>query len=201
VTLSAGALAALSPVILAVAAGVRARFGAPILFRQERPGLLGQSFTILKFRTMTDCRDPVSGHLLPDGERMTRFGDMLRRRSLDELPELINVLRGDMSLVGPRPLLVEYLPRYSTEEMRRHDVPPGITGWAQVNGRNDATWPEKFGYDVWFVDNRSLRLYLGVLARTVAVVIRGNGISQPGRATGDKFMGNPAPTASSERPS
>jgi lipopolysaccharide/colanic/teichoic acid biosynthesis glycosyltransferase len=168
---------------------VRARVGAPIVFRQTRPGLHEELFTLLKFRTMTDARDP-SGHPLPDDRRLTSLGRFLRRTSLDELPELWNVLRGDMSLVGPRPLLMEYLPRYDDRQRRRHDVRPGITGWTQVNGRNALTWDQKFELDIWYVDHRSLWLDLKILVRTVVAVITGRGVSQPGTATMEKFLGS-----------
>jgi sugar transferase EpsL len=159
-----------------------------VLFLQERPGLHGKSFTILKFRSMLDATD-VDRVPLPDALRITRVGRFLRRTSLDELPELVNVLRGEMSLVGPRPLLTEYLPRYSDEQMRRHAVRPGITGWSQVNGRNALTWDEKFALDVWYVDHRSMRLDLQILRKTVGNVVKGEGISHPGVATMEPFRG------------
>ncbi len=165
------------------------RLGRPVLFRQERPGLHGRPFTLVKFRTMRDARD-ASGALLPDAERLTRFGRFLRATSLDELPELWNVLKGEMSLVGPRPLLVDYLTRYSPEQARRHEVPPGITGWAQIHGRNALGWPERFALDVWYVDNRSLRLDLAILARTFLQIVRREGISAEGHATMPPFEGN-----------
>jgi sugar transferase EpsL len=183
------ALVVLSPLLAVLAVLVRLRMGAPVLFRQPRPGLHGQIFEILKFRTMTDARD-AWGELLPDADRLTGFGRFLRRSSLDELPELVNVLRGEMSLVGPRPLRVEYLPLYSPEQARRHDVRPGITGWAQVNGRNAVSWSEKFELDVWYVDHRSLRLDLKILWATVAEVVGGRGISAEGHATMELFTGN-----------
>ena len=160
------ALIILSPVLAFLALLVRARLGPPILFRQQRPGLYGRPFTLYKFRSMTDARDE-QGNLLPDGERLTRFGKWLRSTSLDELPELFNVLKGHMSLVGPRPLLMEYLPLYTPEQARRHEVKPGITGWAQVNGRNAISWEEKFKLDVWYVDHVSFWLDLKILALTV----------------------------------
>lgn len=163
--------------------------GLPVLFRQRRPGLHGKPFTTYKFRTMTDARD-VQGNALPDKERLTSLGRFLRSTSLDELPELFNVLRGEMSLVGPRPLVIQYLSRYSTEQARRHDVLPGITGWAQVHGRNALTWVEKFRFDVWYVDHRSLSLDLQIFGLTVICVLAGKGISQPGQATMEEFMGN-----------
>jgi sugar transferase EpsL len=181
-------LVLLSPVLIVVAALVRVAMGRPILFRQQRPGLRGQPFTILKFRTMIAAADS-DGTPLPDATRITRVGRFLRRTSLDELPELVNVLRGEMSLVGPRPLLTEYLPLYTEEQMRRHAVRPGITGWSQVNGRNALTWFEKFALDVWYVDNRSLRLDLRILWTTVGNVVRGEGIAHPGVATMEPFRG------------
>jgi lipopolysaccharide/colanic/teichoic acid biosynthesis glycosyltransferase len=171
-----------------VALVVRVKLGAPVIFRQQRPGLHGRPFVICKFRTMTDKRK-ASGRLLPDAERLTRFGRFLRSTSLDELPELWNVLKGEMSLVGPRPLLMEYLPLYNAEQRRRHDALPGITGWAQVNGRNAATWPQKFAADVWYVNNQSLWLDLKIIALTFVTVLRREGINQPVRATGDRFRG------------
>ena len=160
--------------------------GSPVLFRQERPGLGGRSFTLLKFRTMLEARGEP-GVLRPDGERLTPLGIRLRASSFDELPELWNVVRGDMSLVGPRPLLVKYLPRYSPEQARRHDVRPGITGWAQVNGRNELTWEQKFEMDVWYVENLSIRLDLGILRRTIAAVFSGRGVTADGHATTPEF--------------
>jgi len=163
--------------------------GSPILFRQNRPGLRGKPFAILKFRTMTNARD-AQGNLLPDAQRLTLLGRDLRSTSLDELPELLNVLRGDMSLVGPRPLLMEYLPRYTPEQARRHEVKPGITGWAQVNGRNAISWEEKFKLDVWYVDHCSLWLDLKILALTVIQVFQRNGINATGHATMPVFEGS-----------
>jgi len=188
----AGALigiVALSPVFAAVAAAVRLGLGSPVFFRQQRPGLYGKPFTLVKFRTMTD-KHSANGQLLPDAERITSLGRFLRRTSLDELPELWNVLMGDLSLVGPRPLLMQYLDRYTPFQMRRHEVRPGITGWAQVNGRNAITWKEKFDMDVWYVDNRSLTLDFRIVIMTLGQVIRGKGVSQDGRATVDEFMGS-----------
>jgi lipopolysaccharide/colanic/teichoic acid biosynthesis glycosyltransferase len=167
---------------------VRRKLGSPVLFTQVRPGLHGQPFRMVKFRTMTDARD-ASGVLLPDAQRLTSFGRFLRASSLDELPELWNVLRGDMSLVGPRPLLMEYLPLYSPEQNRRHEVRPGITGWAQVNGRNSISWDEKFAMDVWYVGHRSLWLDLYILWFTVYKVIVRDGISAVGDATMPPFTG------------
>ena len=185
---SLAALLLLWPVLLVLAVLVRVKLGPPALFRQQRPGLHGRPFTMLKFRTMTDARD-TEGNLLPDGERLSSFGRSLRSTSLDELPELINVLAGDMSLVGPRPLLMRYLDRYTPEQMRRHEVRPGITGWAQVNGRNAITWDQKFALDVWYVDHHSLRLDLHILWLTVRNVLRREGISQAGEATMEEFLG------------
>ncbi|MFO7585042.1 MAG: sugar transferase [Anaerolineales bacterium] len=182
-------LALLSPLLLLLALLVRVFHGAPVLFEQTRPGYKGTLFRIYKFRTMTDAR-AVDGSLLPDAERLTRFGRFLRATSLDELPELFNILRGEMSLVGPRPLLVQYLERYSPEQMRRHDVLPGITGWAQVNGRNALTWEAKFALDVWYVDNWSFWLDVKIILLTVWKVFKREGISQPGHATAEEFMGS-----------
>ncbi len=176
------------PVMLVVAVAVRLKMGRPVVFRQSRPGLRGEPFELLKFRTMTSGVD-ADGVPLPDRERLTPFGERLRRWSLDELPGLLNVFRGEMSLVGPRPLLTEYLDRYSPEQARRHEVKPGITGWAQVNGRNALTWEEKFELDVWYVDNMNLWLDLKILAMTVLKVLTGEGISQAGQATMKKFKG------------
>jgi lipopolysaccharide/colanic/teichoic acid biosynthesis glycosyltransferase len=186
---SAAALALLSPLIAATALAVAVGLGRPVLFRQVRPGLGGRPFGLVKFRTMTDARSP-DGALLSDAERMTPLGRWLRRSSLDELPQLWNVLRGDMSLVGPRPLLMQYLPLYSTEQARRHEVRPGITGWAQVRGRNGLPWADRFALDVWYVDHRSLLLDLRILAMTVASVLRREGIAQRGHATVEYFRGN-----------
>jgi lipopolysaccharide/colanic/teichoic acid biosynthesis glycosyltransferase len=185
------ALLLLSPVALTVAYLVRTRLGSPVLFVQERPGLHGESFRMYKFRTMTDARD-AAGSLLPDSERLTGFGRWLRASSLDELPELINVLRGEMSLVGPRPLLMEYLPLYSPEQARRHEVRPGITGWAQINGRNAISWDEKFALDAWYVEHQSLWLDIRILALTVWRVLRREGISATGEATMPRFTGSGA---------
>ncbi len=168
---------------------VRSKLGAPALFRQARPGLGGKPFTLVKFRSMTDARDG-SGALLPDSERLTRFGRLLRATSLDELPELWNVLKGEMSLVGPRPLLTSYLPLYSVEQARRHDVLPGVTGWAQIKGRNALSWEEKFALDVWYVDHWSLGLDVKILALTVAKVLRRDGVSADGHATMPPFTGS-----------
>jgi lipopolysaccharide/colanic/teichoic acid biosynthesis glycosyltransferase len=167
---------------------VRMKLGSPIFFRQVRPGLHGRPFKMLKFRTMTDARDP-SGALLPDSERLTAFGHWLRATSLDELPEFWNVLCGDMSLVGPRPLLMEYLPLYNSQQARRHEMRPGITGWAQVNGRNTISWDQKFALDVWYVENRTLLLDMKILWLTIKKVISRDGISAKGEATMPKFQG------------
>lgn len=175
--------------LLILAGLVRIKLGSPVFFRQVRPGLHGQPFIMLKFRTMTDAKGP-DGQLLPDAKRLTPFGRFLRSTSLDELPELWNVLKGDMSLVGPRPLLMEYLPLYTQDQARRHEVRPGITGWAQVNGRNALTWEERFKLDVWYVDNRSLFLDLRILWMTIHKVLRREDISAEGEATMSKFEGN-----------
>ncbi|MDG5499205.1 sugar transferase [Marinobacter sp. BGYM27] len=179
----------LGPVIAIVAIQVRRKLGPPVLFFQIRPGVKGEPFSMIKFRTMKGAADE-RGNLLPDAERMTSFGQLLRSSSLDELPELWNVLKGDMSLVGPRPLLMEYLPLYSEEQYRRHDVRPGVTGWAQVNGRNAISWEEKFKLDVWYVDNHSFWLDLKILLLTVRKVLVRDGISAEGEATMAKFTGN-----------
>jgi sugar transferase EpsL len=186
-----GALLVLAPVLAATAVAVRRSMGAPVLFRQERPGLAGAPFTLLKFRSMRDARDN-RGRLLPDAERLTGVGRFLRATSLDELPQLWNVVRGDLSLVGPRPLLMQYIERYSPEQARRHDVKPGITGWAQVNGRNAVSWDEKFALDVWYVDHWSLWLDLKILALTAFKVVRRDGIAQQGHVTMPEFMGSAA---------
>ena len=185
---SAVGLLVLSPLLLALWVLVRSRLGNPVLFSQERPGLHGKPFTVHKLRTMTDQRD-ASGDLLPDEQRLTGLGRFLRASSLDELPELWNVLRGDMSLVGPRPLRMDYLPLYSAEQARRHEVRPGITGWAQINGRNTADWAERLRMDVWYVDNRSIWLDLKILFLTVWKVVRREGISAEGHATMPPFRG------------
>ena len=188
VCVSASTFVVLTPLMAVVAALVRARLGPPVLFRQVRPGLRGRPFTLLKFRTMTERRDS-SGSPLPDAERLVPFGRLLRRTSLDELPELWNVLKGDMSLVGPRPLLMEYLPLYSAEQARRHDVRPGLTGWAHIHGRNAVAWPERLSLDVWYVDHLSFWLDLRILAATVVAVLRRKGISASDHATMPKFTG------------
>ena len=186
--LAGAGLLLLSPVLVVSAVAVRAKLGSPVLFRHPRAGKDGRTFVMYKFRTMTDARD-ADGKPLPDEARMTPTGTFLRRFSLDELPQLLNVLKGDMSLVGPRPLLPEYVPLYSPEQRRRLDVLPGITGWAQVNGRNALSWEQKFALDAWYVDNRSLALDVRILFRTVASVITGRGVSQDGCATMPRFEG------------
>lgn len=185
----AASLPVVIPIMLTIAMLVRIKLGTPVIFSQERPGIDGKSFRLIKFRTMTDKRDP-SGSLLPDAARLTPFGRLLRSTSLDELPELWNVMKGEMSLVGPRPLLMEYMPLYSDEQARRHQVRPGITGWAQVNGRNALTWDEKFALDVWYVDNRSLALDVRILLMTLRKVLTRDGISASGEATMPKFTGS-----------
>ena len=186
---AAPAMVLLAPLFGLLALLVRVRLGAPFFFRQQRPGLAGRPFTILKFRTMTDAQD-AQGILLPDAARLPSFGRFLRSTSLDELPELWNVLRGDMSLVGPRPLLMQYLQRYSPEQARRHEVRPGITGWAQINGRNALSWEQKFALDVWYVDHMSFWLDVKIIALTVWKILKREGISQPGQATAEEFMGS-----------
>lgn len=183
------ALVLFFPVILVVAVAVRVFLGSPVCFRQRRPGLNGEIFEILKFRSMTDQRDP-SGALLPDEQRLTTFGRFLRSTSLDELPGLLNVLRGEMSLVGPRPLLVEYLPLYSPRQARRHEVKPGVTGWASIMGRNAINWQDRLEYDVWYVENRSFWLDLKILAMTIPAVLSRRGVTPAGRATAEKFGGD-----------
>lgn len=182
-------LVVLSPLIFLIACVVVVQMGSPFFFRQERPGLNGKPFQMIKIRTMRDARD-ANGELLSDGERITWLGRLLRATSLDELPELWNVLKGDMSLVGPRPLLMEYLPLYTPEQARRHEVRPGITGWAQINGRNALSWEEKFALDVWYVDNQSLWLDLKILFLTIVKVFRREGISADGEATMPRFTGS-----------
>lgn len=179
------------PLLAVLAVLVRIKLGCPVLFRQRRPGRNGACFEIAKFRTMTDARDE-KGTLLPDAVRLTTFGRWLRSTSLDELPELLNVLKGEMSLVGPRPLLIQYLGRYTKEQARRHEVPPGLTGWAQINGRNAISWEQKFALDVWYVDHRSLALDVRILALTLLKVIRRDGISAAGDATMPEFKGSGA---------
>ena len=191
ILLTLPALAISLPVMIMVSLLIRMSMGKPIFFRQIRPGLNSKAFSIYKFRTMTDERDK-EGNLLPDTNRLSSLGKILRSTSLDELPELFNVLKGEMSLVGPRPLLMQYLDRYTLEQARRHEMKPGITGWAQVNGRNAITWKQKFEYDVWYVNNRSLQLDLKIIALTIWKILKREGISQPGHATAEEF--NPQTT-------
>ncbi|MEA3467612.1 MAG: sugar transferase [Thermodesulfobacteriota bacterium] len=189
VLLTSFGLVILGPIIILVVFFVRIKLGSPVLFVQDRPGLHGKPFRIYKFRTMTDEKDPA-GDLLPDANRLIPFGRFLRSTSLDELPELFNVLKGDMSLVGPRPLLMEYLDRYTPEQARRHEVRPGITGWAQVNGRNAISWEDKFELDVWYVENRSLWLDVKIFSMTVWKTVKREDICEEGQATMSKFMGS-----------
>lgn len=182
------ALILLSPIFLLLWIFVRMKLGSPALFRQQRPGLHGRPFTLFKFRTMTDAKDS-SGNFLPDADRLTSFGKSMRTSSLDEIPELLNVLRGEMSLVGPRPLLMKYLGLYTPEQMRRHNVRPGITGWAQVNGRNALGWEDKFALDIWYVDHHTLWLDLKIIGLTIWKILKRDGISQPGEATAQEFTG------------
>lgn len=177
-----------APFLIVIGILVHSKIGSPVFFMQVRPGKFSKQFTIYKFRTMTEDRDE-SGKLLSDKKRLTRLGQFFRKTSIDELPELFNVIKGNMSIVGPRPLLPEYLDRYSNEQARRHEVKPGITGWAQVNGRNAITWEKKFQYDVWYVDNLSLWLDIKIMFMTVKKVLKGEGISQTGQATMEKFKG------------
>jgi lipopolysaccharide/colanic/teichoic acid biosynthesis glycosyltransferase len=193
VVLTSISLVLILPVMAIIAALVRIYLGSPVIFKQVRPGFRGRPFPIYKFRTMTDARD-AQGELLPDAERLTALGRFLRTTSLDELPELLNVLRGEMSLVGPRPLLMQYLERYSPQQARRHDVLPGITGWAQINGRNILTWEDKFNLDVWYVDHWSFWLDVKILALTLWKVLKREGINPPGQETMDEFMGSSQPT-------
>ena len=186
---SASALVVLSPVLAITAYKVKKELGSPVLFRQTRPGLHGKPFEMIKFRTMKDVSDK-EGNALPDSERLTEFGKKLRASSLDELPELWNVLKGDMSLVGPRPLLMEYLPLYSAEQAKRHNVRPGVTGYAQVNGRNSLSWEDKFKLDTWYVEHQSFLLDMKILLKTVKKVIIKDGISADGEATMTKFTGS-----------
>jgi sugar transferase EpsL len=190
VVLASCSLVILGPVFFLLILFVRLFVGSPVFFLQRRPGLYGTPFLLIKFRTMTDTRN-AQGYLLPDAERLTSLGRFLRSTSLDELPELWNVLKGDMSLVGPRPLLMQYLARYTPAQIRRHDVKPGITGWAQVNGRNALTWEEKFALDIWYVDNHSLWLDVKILILTIWKTLRRDGINQPGQPTAQEFMGSP----------
>lgn len=188
VIISAVTLLLLSPVLLITALLVRVKLGSPVIFKQERPGLNGKIFKMYKFRTMTDERGS-EGKLLPDEQRLTHFGNVLRSTSLDELPELWNILKGDMSLIGPRPLLVKYLPLYSERQSHRHDVRPGITGYAQVHGRNKLDWPERFEMDVYYAENLSFKMDLKIVADTVGVVLRRDGISSDTSATMEEFRG------------
>lgn len=188
VTISAVTLLLLSPVLLITALLVRVKLGSPVIFKQERPGLNGKIFKMYKFRTMTDGRDS-EGDLLPDEQRLTHFGKVLRSTSLDELPELWNILKGDMSLIGPRPLLVKYLPLYSERQSHRHDVRPGITGYAQVHGRNKVDWPERLEMDVYYTENLSFKMDLRIIADTVGVVLKRDGISSDTSATMEEFRG------------
>lgn len=182
-------LVMLLPLFILITIFIATNMGTPIFFRQKRPGLHGKPFEMIKFRTMNNVAD-AHGGTLPDSERLTRLGYFLRASSLDELPELLNVLKGEMSLVGPRPLLMEYLPLYSPEQVRRHEVRPGVTGWAQINGRNAISWDEKFALDIWYVDNRTLWLDLKIIWLTISKVIKRDGISAAGEATMSKFTGN-----------
>lgn len=190
-TFALGAILAFSPLFLVLPVLIRKQMGSPVVFTQERPGLHGKIFRIYKFRTMTDARD-AEGNLLPDAERLTPLGKVMRKLSLDELPQLFNVLKGELSLVGPRPLLVKYLPLYSPEQARRHEVMPGITGWAQVNGRNAISWEERFKLDVWYVDHWSLGLDLKILALTVLKVVKRSDVSAEGHVTMPEFTGKEA---------
>jgi len=182
-------LIVLSPLLIVLSLFIRLLLGAPVLFAQKRPGLRGREFTFLKFRTMSDARE-ANGELLPDEDRITLLGNFLRKTSLDELPSLFNVLKGDMSLVGPRPLLVEYLELYSIEQARRHDVKPGVTGWAQINGRNSISWEDKFKLDVWYIDNQSFMLDIKIIFLTIWKVIKREGISSDNHATMEVFRGS-----------
>ncbi|MFY9387379.1 MAG: sugar transferase [Smithellaceae bacterium] len=186
--LTVPALIILSPLLIVLGFLVRLKLGSPVLFRQMRPGLNEKPFVMLKFRTMSDARDE-HGELLPDAQRLTRFGVFLRKSSIDELPEIINVLKGDMSLVGPRPLLMQYLDRYTPEQARRHEVKPGITGWAQIHGRNALTWEEKFKLDVWYVDNWGIWLDIKIIIITLWKVLKREGINHPGMTTMSEFKG------------
>jgi len=192
-------LIVLSPVLLIVAAMVRLRLGSPVFFRHQRPGLHGRPFELIKFRTMTDVLD-ADGKLLPDSERLPAFGKFLRSTSMDELPELLCVLKGDMSVVGPRPLMMKYLPRYTPEQARRHEVKPGITGWSQVNGRNASSWERKLELDTWYADHWSLWLDLKILVKTPISILKREGITEPGEATASEFIGTQRDPQSTERP-
>ena len=190
ITVSFSVLIVSAPVILGTAIVINKKIGKPIFFKQTRPGKDEKPFEILKFRTMTDERD-LNGELLPDKDRMTKTGDFIRKTSIDELPQLINVLKGDLSLVGPRPLLMDYLPLYTEEQRKRHLVKPGITGWAQVNGRNTISWEEKFKLDVWYVENQSFKLDMFILYKTIMNVIKRKDITATNHVTIEKFRGNP----------
>lgn len=180
-----------APITLTAAAVIAKKLGKPVLFKQTRPGQYGEPFKIYKFRTMSDERDE-NGELLPDEQRMTPVGTFIRKSSIDELPQLINVLKGDISLVGPRPLLMEYLPLYNEEQKKRHNVKPGITGWAQVNGRNAITWDEKFKLDVWYAENQSFKLDMYIIYKTVINILQRKDINAPNHVTAEKFKGNEA---------
>lgn len=199
ILISAVGLVVLSPVLVILAIIVRIKIGSPVLFRQKRPGLGGKGFVIYKFRTMTNGQD-AKGNLLPDAGRLAPFGRFLRETSLDELPELFNVIKGDMSIVGPRPLMMKYLDRYTPEQARRNEVKPGITGWAQVNGRNAVSWQDKFKLDVWYVDNRSLWLDVKIIFKTVWMVVTKQGVTQADRATVDEFMGTQQTDSQTNKP-
>ncbi|WP_320045070.1 sugar transferase [uncultured Desulfobacter sp.] len=186
-SISIMALLILSPLIISLAALIQTKLGAPVFFKQIRPGRHGKLFTLYKFRTMTDAKDK-KGRLLSDAKRLTPFGKFLRSTSLDELPELFNVAIGDMSLVGPRPLLIQYLDRYTKEQDRRHDVKPGLTGWAQINGRNELSWDEKFEFDTWYVDHQSFILDLKILILTIGTVMKRKGVTAKGEATAKEFF-------------
>lgn len=194
IILSLVLIVVLSPLLFLIYVSALIKLGSPALFRQERPGLNGKIFTMYKFRSMTDKRDE-NGNLLNDSERLTGFGKLLRKTSLDELPELFNILKGDMSFVGPRPLLVKYLDRYTPEQARRHEVKPGLTGWAQVNGRNAISWEEKFKLDVWYVDNWSLMLDCRIIWMTIKKVLKREGVSPDGKTTMEEFLGTDSQTA------
>jgi len=189
VAIAGAALVATAPILGAAAIATRIASGSPVFFRQERPGRDAKPFRVIKFRTMNDARN-ARGDLLPDADRLTKVGAFLRATSIDELPQLVNVLRGEMSLVGPRPLLMQYLPRYSKEQARRHEVLPGITGWTQINGRNGLSWEEKFALDVWYVEHWSPWLDIKILAKTIGSVLRREGISSEGHVTMPEFMGS-----------
>lgn len=189
VSVASAALIATAPLMLATAAAIRVRLGSPVLFRQQRPGYRERPIVVMKFRTMTDERGP-NGDLLPDGQRLPPLGQFLRRTSLDELPQLFNVLKGELSLVGPRPLLMQYLPLYNERERRRHEVLPGITGWSQIHGRNELDWRARFEHDVWYVENWTPWLDLQILLRTLGVAIHGHGVTKQGHATMPNFTGH-----------